>query len=118
MIVKSVKTRSYDFALKIINTYCKLPKAQQDFLLSKQLLKSGTSIGARLQMVSDKDPKKDLFVQLNLSKKETLETSYLLRLMNDIGYLPEGEFANLFAECNELSTTLQSMIGKLKKFPF
>lgn len=117
MTEKSVKTKSYDFALKIIDIYRTLPKEKQDFLLSKQLLKSGTSIGAKLELVSEKDSKKDLFIQLSLSNREVQETSYLLRLLNDIGYLSKDHFSTLILECDEISAALKNMIGKVKKFP-
>ena len=117
MTDKNVKTKSYDFALKIIELYRKLPKEKQDFFLSKQLLRSGTAIGAKLETVSEKDSKKDLFLQLNLSHKDVNETGYLLRLLNDIGYLSKDHFSTLIMECDEIAAALKEMIGKMKKFP-
>lgn len=117
MTEKNIRTKSYDFALKIIELYRKMPKEKQDFFLSKQLLRSGTAIGAKLETVSEKNSKKDLFLQLNLSSKDVHETSYLLRLLNDIGYLSKEHFSTLILECDEIAATLKEMISRLKKFP-
>ncbi len=116
MTEKNVKIKSYDFALKVVNMYQGLSKEQQDFFLSKQLLIRGTSIGAKLEGVMEKDSKKDVFIKLNLSRKEIKETNYLLRLLKDIGYLPEERYTTLRNDCDEIFTTLEYMIGKLKRF--
>jgi len=115
---KSIKIKSYDFALKVINTYQGLPKEKQEFFLTQQLLRKGTSIGAKLEEVMEKDSRKELYIKLNLSQKELKEASYLIRLLKDIGYLPEEHYSTLRTDCDELFLVLANMIGKLKKFTF
>lgn len=116
MTARSVKSKSYDFALKIVSAYEAFTDTEQDFLLARQMLKSGTAIGAQLQMISEKDAKKDIFLHLNLSRKEAQETGYLLRLMHDSGHLSERDFSQLYPECMELIRLLTELTGKVKKF--
>jgi len=76
-----IVTKTFDFALKIIELYSKLVK-QNEFVLSKQLLKSGTSIGANVEESVAAQTKKEFVSKMSISAKEARETRYWLRLLN------------------------------------
>lgn len=77
-----IKERSFKFALSIIKLYKKL-QGQNEFIISKQLLRSGTSIGANIEEVTAAQSKKDFLHKMSIASKEARETSYWLRLLKD-----------------------------------
>ena len=107
--------KSYLFALDIINTYKYLISEKKEYVLSKQLLRSGTSIGANIHEAIASASKKDFIYKLGISLKEALETSYWLNLLKDSNYINEEKFANLNSCCHELIKTLNSIILTTKE---
>lgn len=77
-----IKERSFKFALSIIKLYKKL-QGQNEFIISKQLLRSGTSIGANIEEATAAQSKKDFLHKMSIASKEARETSYRLRLLKD-----------------------------------
>lgn len=77
-----IKERSFKFALSIIKLYKKL-QGQNEFIISKQLLRSGTSIGANIEEATAAQSKKDFLHKMSIASKEARETSYWLRLLKD-----------------------------------
>lgn len=77
-----IKERSFKFALSIIKLYKKL-QGQNEFIISKQLLRSGTSIGANIEEATAVQSKKDFLHKMSIASKEARETSYWLRLLKD-----------------------------------
>lgn len=77
-----IKERSFKFALSIIKLYKKL-QGQNEFIISKQLLRSGTSIGANIEEATAAQSKKDFLHKMSIASKEVRETSYWLRLLKD-----------------------------------
>jgi four helix bundle protein len=82
-----VQTKIYDFALKIIRIYKYLSQEKKEFVLSKQLLRSGNSIGANVEESIGGQLKADFFAKITIAYKVTRESSYWIRLLKDSGYL-------------------------------
>lgn len=110
--------KSYVFALDIVKLYQSLID-KKEFVLSKQILRSGTSIGANIHEGVASESKKDFIHKLGIALKETRETSYGLNLLKDSNYISSEQFANLIAKCEELIRILNSIIltTKARYFP-
>lgn len=105
-----LKTKSYDFALEVIKEVKQIKANHKEFDLSRQLIRSGTAIGALIREAEFGQTKKDFVHKLSISLKEANETDYWLRLLNDAGMIPEKSFHNLFPKCEELLKMLVSSI--------
>jgi four helix bundle protein len=108
--------KSFKFAVRIIKFY-KL-KSNQDFSLNpimKQLLRSGTSIGANVSEAQSAVTKKDFINKLGISLKESRETEYWLKLLRESELITLKEFEILFNDCEELSKLLTSIIKSSKE---
>ncbi|MCF6222657.1 MAG: four helix bundle protein [Flavobacteriaceae bacterium] len=104
-----VVEKSYSFALRIIDLYKYLNFERKEFVLSKQILKSGTSIGANIEEGQAAQSKRDFISKNSIALKETRETHYWLRLLKDSDYLP-NDYIGLISECDELRKILTSII--------
>ena len=98
--------KSYAFALKIINTYKLLTNAKREYILSKQLLRSGTSIGANVAEANGAISKADFSAKISIAYKESLETKYWLSILKDSDFIIVKDFQILFEEADELSKIL------------
>ncbi len=108
-----IREKSYQFALNIINLFQEL-KSNHEFVLSKQLLRSGTSIGANVEEAIGGQTRKDFFMKLNIAYKEARETHYWLRLLSDSGLIEKNKGEKLIQECEELQRILGSIIKTIK----
>jgi four helix bundle protein len=81
--------KAYNFAVRIVKASQYLVKQKQEYVLSKQILKSGTSIGANISEANGAISDADFSAKISIAYKETLETKYWLCLMKDTGYIPE-----------------------------
>jgi four helix bundle protein len=106
--------KSYAFALEIIRLYKELIE-KKEFVLSKQLLRSGTSIGANVHEAVSSESKKDFIHKLGITLKETRETSYWLRLLKDSNYVNQQLFDSLHLTCSSLIKILNSIILTTKE---
>lgn len=97
-----IAVKSYSFAVKIVKLCRTLQQDSKEYTLSKQLLKSGTSIGANVEEAIGAQSKKDFYAKLTISYKEARETKYWLRLLTDTGYLTNVESEPLMIDCEEL----------------
>lgn len=109
-----VVEKSYDFALEIVNLYKCLIESKE-FVLSKQLLRSGTSIGANSNEAISAVSKKDFIHKLSIALKEARETLYWLSLLKDSGFIDLITFEKLDNKCIELIKILNSIILTTKK---
>ena len=109
-----VVQKSYAFALAIIQLY-KLLVDKKEYVLSKQILRSGTSIGANIHEAVGGESKKDFIHKLGIAVKEARETSYWLNLLKDSDYLDSDEFNHLNNLCDELIRILNSIILTTKE---
>ena len=110
-----IRDKSYQFALEIIEVYKYLQKEKKEFLLSKQLLRSGTSIGANIEEAIGGQSKKDFFSKLSIAYKETRETHYWIRLLRDSNYLVSQKAEKLLYDCDELLRILGSIQLSMQK---
>ena len=113
---KSVlKSKSYDFALRIINLYKYLVESKKEFILSKQLLKSGTAVGALIREAEFAQSKKDFVSKMSIALKEANETNYWIDLLKDSKYLEKKEYESINDDVKELIKMLVSTIKTSKK---
>lgn len=109
-----IQVKSYDFALRIIKLSQYLVSDKREFVLSKQILKSGTSIGANVEEAIGGQSDKDFKSKMTISYKEARETKYWLRLLRDGGYLDKTEIQSLLMECEEILKILGSIVKTIK----
>ncbi len=109
-----VLTKSYDFALKIIEVY-KVLANNREYVLSKQVLRSGTSIGANVEEGIGGHTLRDFAAKFSISYKEARETKYWLRLLRDSNYL-DTEIANArISDCEELIRLIGAILRTTKQ---
>ena len=106
--------KSYAFALEIIKLY-KILIEKKEYVLSKQVLRSGTSIGANIHEAVASVSKRDFIHKLGIALKEARETSYWLNLLKDSGYISNEEFNKLNNSCDEIIRILNSIILTTKE---
>lgn len=110
-----IASKAYSFALDIIKVYKYLATEKKEYVLSKQLLRSGTSIGANINEAISGQSKRDFVHKLSISLKEARETSYWLNLLKDSDYISISDFNNLITKCNEVIKILSSIILTTKE---
>lgn len=110
-----VKNKSRNFALRIIKLYKYLCKDKKEFILSKQILRSGTSIGANITEAHHAMSKREFIAKMNLSLKEAAETEYWLDLLQASDYIGQKEFESINSDCNEIKSLLISIIKTTSK---
>jgi len=104
----TAKEKSFHFAVRIVKLYQYLCDEKKEYILSKQILRSGTSIGANLAEAESAISRKDFLSKLYISLKECSETLYWLELLKASGYLTEDQFLSLYSDCKELKKMLSS----------
>ena len=109
-----ILVKSKSFALEIIQLYKYLSSNQKEFVLSKQLLRSGTSIGANAREAVNAYSKKEFASKMSIALKEAAETAYWLELLVESDYLTQGQFAPLFSRTEELVKLLTSIVKTSK----
>ena len=107
--------KSKAFALRIIKMYRYLCKEKKEFVLSKQVLRSGTSIGANVKEAVRGQTKPDFYAKMNVALKETSETEYWLELLHESGYIDKKSFENIYKDCQELLRILASITKTQKE---
>jgi len=105
-----VYQKAYPFAVRVIKLYQHLCERKKEYVLSKQILKCGTSIGANVAEANGAISKKDFSSKLSIAYKEGLETQYWLSLLKDTGYLSRKQFESLFADVDEVNRMLFSIL--------
>ncbi len=112
-LMKSIiEIKTFDFAVRTVNLYKHLTTEKKEIILSKQLLRSGTSIGANVSEAERGQSKADFNSKLNIALKEANETYYWLRLLHQTNYLSDKEFNSLEADINEIIAILVSICKK------
>lgn len=109
-----INEKSYAFALRIVKAYQYLTTEQKEFILSKQLLRSGTAIGALIREAKYAQSNADFIHKLSIAIKEASETEYWLMLLKDSAYIDDKMFESIVADCIELIKLLTSIIKKMK----
>jgi four helix bundle protein len=110
-----VMKKSYAFALRIIKLYKFLIAEHKEYVLSKQILKSGTAIGALIKEAEHAQSKADFLNKMNIGLKEANETQYWLMLLKDSAYIDEKSFQSIYEENVELIKILASIVKSSKR---
>ena len=111
----AVQDKSRDFAIRIVKCYKYLTEQQKEWVLSKQLLRCGTSIGANTRESRNAQSRPDFLSKLNVALKEADETEYWLDIIHATGYIDDAMYKSLEKDCGELIALLISIIKKLKE---
>ncbi len=109
-----IANKSRTFAIRIINLYKYLCAEKHEYILSKQLLRAGTSIGANIKEAIQAQSRNDFISKMNISLKEASETEYWLDLLYETSYISEKEFKSIAADCNGINKILISIVKTSK----
>ena|SRR5674476_421241 len=110
----AIKSKSYLFAIRAIKAYKFLSSEQKEFVLSKQMLRSGTAVGALVRESEHAESKADFIHKMSIALKEANETEYWLMLLHDTEYLDNKSFSSIISDCQELIKILISIIKTAK----
>ena len=109
-----IEEKSFAFAVRIVNLSKHLNETKKEFVLSKQLLRSGTSIGANVAEAEQAQSTPDFISKMSIALKEASETKYWIRLLATTKYLTEAESDSILNDCVELEKILVSIIKSTK----
>lgn len=109
-----IQKKSFDFAIKIIEVYKKLTINHKEYVLSKQLLRSGTSIGANIEESIGGQSDKDFLHKISISYKEARETKYWIKLLRETNYISDLEADSLINDADEICRILGKIQITLK----
>ena len=112
---QAIQDKSFSFAIRIVNLCRYLRDEQKEFVLSKQLLRSGTSIGANVAEAQQAQSKADFIHKVNIALKEAYETNYWIRLLHATQYLNQKEYESIIADCSEMEKLLIAINKSAKK---
>jgi four helix bundle protein len=110
-----LKTKSYQFAIRIVKLCQYLVKDKKETVLSKQILRSGTSIGALIREAEYGQSKADFVSKMSIALKEANETEYWLSLLNDTGYITNEQFTSINKDMTEVKKLLVSTVKTSKQ---
>ena len=109
-----IESKSFRFSVRIVKLCRHLCEEKREFILSKQLLRAGTSIGANVAEAQQAQSRPDFIAKLCIALKEAGETNYWLRLLRATDYLTENEYQSIIADCAEVEKLLTSIIKSTK----
>jgi len=109
-----VKSKSFAFAVRIVKLYQFLIDSKKEFVLSKQLLRSGTSVGAMVREAEHAESKPDFTHKMAVAQKEINETLYWLELLAETDYLTKQQFESINADAEELIKLVTSILKSTK----
>jgi four helix bundle protein len=110
-----IEKRSYLFALRIVKAYKYLTKQKDEYILSKQMLRSGTSIGAMMREAKFAQSRADFVNKASIALKEANETLYWIELLHDSEFIDDLSFNSLHQEADELTAILASIVKTTKE---
>ncbi len=111
----TLKDKSFLFAIRIVNLYKHLSENKREFIISKQIMRSGTAVGALYREAEHAESKQDFIHKLAIAQKECNETIYWLDLLKETDYLEEKEYTSIYKDCDELMALLVSIIKSTKR---
>ena len=109
-----LKEKSYQFAIQIVKLSQYLQQDKKEFVLSRQLLRSGTAVGALIREAEFGQSKADFTNKMSISLKEANETEYWLSLLKDTDFINEDQFMSLQSDCRELIAMLVATVKTAK----
>ncbi len=107
-------SKAYSFAIRIVKAYQYLCEEKKEYVLSKQMLRSGTSIGANIAEANGGISDADFSNKISIAYKECLETKYWLSLLKDTGYISEKSFESMYEDADEIAKILFSILKKTR----
>ena len=110
----AIEEKSFQFAVRIVKLCRYLCDEKKEFILSKQLLRAGTSIGANIAESQQAQSRPDFISKLCIALKEASETNYWLRLLRATDYLSETEYRTMIVQCKKLERLLTSILKSAK----
>ena len=110
-----IEEKSFAFAIRIVDLYKHLNETKKEVVLSKQLLRSGTSIGANINEANYGQSKADFVSKMHIALKETAETEYWLKLLTMSEYITEDMWQSLLKDCLEIKRMLIASINTAKE---
>jgi four helix bundle protein len=109
-----VKHKSFAFAVRVVRLYQFLCNEKKEYVLSKQLLRSGTSVGAMVREAEHAETRNDFKHKMGIAQKEINETIYWLELLKETDYFTSGQFESINAEAIEIIKLITSIIKSVK----
>lgn len=109
-----ILVKSFAFAVRVVKLYKFLIEEKKEFTLAKQILRSGTSVGANIEEAIGGYTKKDFRAKMSISYKEIRETKYWLRLLKETDFINEEQFVSLYSDAEELARMLYKIIQNSK----
>src|SRR5690625_1266839 len=109
-----VKNKSFEFAIRVVKLYQFLCDQQKEFVLSKQLMRSGTSVGAMIREAEHAETKKDFIHKMAIAQKEMNETIYWLELLKETDYISDKEFKSMHKDAIELIKLITAILKTAK----
>jgi four helix bundle protein len=113
-IENNIYDLSKEFAIRIVKLYNYLRDNKQERVMSKQLLRSGTSIGANVFEGKNAQSRPDFTTKMNIALKEATESGYWIDLLHDTNYLSDSEFESIFADCKRIIAVLTKIVKTTK----
>ena len=113
----NLERKSFLFSVRVVKLARYLREEKKEFILSKQLIRAGTSIGANIVESQQAQSRADFISKLSIALKEACETNYWLRLLQATDYLTESEFTSIITDCRELEKILTSIIKTTRSTP-
>lgn len=110
----TIKQKSFSFAVRIVKLTKYLRENKKELVLSKQLLRCGTSIGANVAEAQQAQSRPDFISKLNIALKEASETDYWLCLLHETEYLSNQQFTSIISDCRELEKMLVAIVKSTK----
>ena len=107
--------KSLDFAVRIVNLRKYLTREHKEYIMSKQVLRCGTSIGANVREAMRAQSRNDFVAKMNIALKEAFETEYWLEVLHRTDFITQKEFDSMFTECRELTNILSKIIITTKE---
>ncbi|MHC4885859.1 MAG: four helix bundle protein [Planctomycetota bacterium] len=111
----AIREKSFEFAIQVVPTCQDIRNRHHEFVLSKQVLRSGTSIGANVEEAIGGASKRDFLAKITIAYKEARETRYWLRLLKSCNYLAKEKADNMLESINELARILSAIQRTTKK---
>lgn len=115
MAENPIKEKSFRFAVRIVRLCKFLTEEKKEYVLSRQILRSGTSIGANVKEALQAESKADFIHKLSISLKEASETEYWLQLLKETEYIDQAAYDSMMHDCVELLKLLTSIIKSSKQ---
>jgi len=110
-----IKNKSFSFAVRVVRLYKYLCEEKKEYILSKQLLRSGTSVGAMVRESEFAESKKDFIHKMSISQKELNESIYWLELLKETDFITDSQFQNINDDSVEIMKIITSIIKSAKR---